>query len=47
VLDYSWEDVLRSVDGHGGFDEALVAFEGVVDGDVLEAGVEYGGVKEN
>ncbi len=41
------EDVFRSVDGHGGFEEARVAFQGVVDGDVFEAGVEDGGVEED
>ena len=41
------EDVFGGVDGHGGFEEALVAFERVVDGDVLEARVEDGGVEED
>ena len=43
----SGEDVFRGVDGHGGFDEALVTLERVVDGDVLEARVEHGGVEED
>src|SRR5260370_38932271 len=37
------EDVFGGVDGHGGLEEARVAFEGVVDGDVFEAGVGGGG----
>jgi len=41
------EDVFGGVDGHGGLEEAGVAFEGVVDGDVFEAGVERGGVEED
>ncbi len=41
------EDVFGGVDGHGGLEEARVAFEGVVDGDVFEAGVERGGVEED
>jgi hypothetical protein len=41
------EDVFGCADGHGGLDEAVVAFEGVIDGDVLEAGIEDGGVEED
>jgi hypothetical protein len=41
------EDVFGGVDGHGGFEEAPVAFQGVVDGDVFEARVEHGGVEEH
>ena len=35
------------VDGHGGLEEAGVAFQRVVDGDVFEVGVERGGVEED
>src|SRR5260370_42019999 len=41
------EDVFGGVDGHGGLEEARVAFEGVVDGDVFEAEIERGGVEED
>jgi len=41
------EDVFGGVDGHGGLEEAGVAFQGVVDGDVFEARVERGGVEED
>ena len=41
------EDVFRGVDGHRDFEEACVALEGVVDGDVFEARIEDGGVKQD
>ena len=47
VADDPGEDVFGGSDGHGGFDEASVAFEDVVDGDVLEAWVEDCGVEED
>ena len=43
----SRQDVFRGVDGHGGFEEAFVAFKGVVDGDVLDARVEDGSVEQD
>ena len=41
------EDVFGGVDGHGGLEEALIAFKSVVDGDVLDAGVECGRVEQD
>src|ERR1700733_6693739 len=41
------ENVFGGVNGHGGVKKALVAFEGVVDGDVFEARVEHCGVEQD